>query len=98
METLFGSLFIGLPILLVGLFLFWSNYRPVFWMLAGALILGLGYMGVMGTTYEIGKPIADAIFEDTPADVTPAATRSAPPASGTDAGTVSSPTGRYVTQ
>ena len=64
-ETLLGSLVIAIPVLLVGAFLFWRNYRPVFWMLAGALIVGLGYLGVTGASSELGKPIVEAMNLET---------------------------------
>ncbi len=62
MEILFGTLLIGIPVLLIGLFLFWNNYRPVFWMLAGAMIIGLGYLGMTGATRDLGQPIAEAVY------------------------------------
>jgi len=89
-ETLLGSLVIALPALLVGAFLFWRNYRPVFWMLAGALIVGLGYLGVTGASSELGKPLTEALnsYQST------GSSTSAPAAS---TGAVSPPAGRYVT-
>ncbi len=61
METLFGTLVIAIPVLLVGYLLLWKSYRPIFWMLTGALAVGLGYLGFVGASDELGKPFAEAI-------------------------------------
>ena len=102
METLYGSLFIGIPAILVAFLLFWRNYKPIFWMITGALALGLGYLGMTGATRDIGEPIAEAIHGTTSS----MATQKTKPdtkvkrtsnASSGAIKSVGSPPGRYVT-
>lgn len=58
-ATLYGWVILGVPLLLLGLYFFWRRWRTVFWMYAGAILLGFGYLTATGAMHEIGSIAVD---------------------------------------
>lgn len=78
--TLLGWLILGLPLLILGLYLFWRRWRTVFWMYVGAVLLGFGYLTATGAMHDIGSTFVgaekvvepDAVIDPAPAEPAPA--------------------------
>ncbi len=109
-PTIFGILVLAIPLLILGLLVFWKNYRTVFWVYVGAIAVILGYLATTGALNDIGKPVHDAVYgsstgkpadakkkemkKEKKADEAPA---SQPAASdGGNSSSIGSPAGRYV--
>jgi hypothetical protein len=66
-PVLLGWIALGVPLLVIGIWLLWRRYRPVFWMYLGALLVGLGYLTVTGALGDIGTTLAGLFLSAQPA-------------------------------
>ena len=64
-PAILGLLVLAIPLLILGLLVFWKNYRSVFWVYVGAVAVGLGYLFVQGALNDIGKPVHDVVYGST---------------------------------
>lgn len=66
-PVLLGWIVLGVPLLLIGIWLLWRRQRPVFWMYLGALLVGLGYLTVTGAVGDIGATAGSLLLSAQPA-------------------------------
>ena len=66
-ETLTGAGALGIPAILLAIFLLWRVTRIVFWLAIVLLIVGLGYLASTGALDDVGRAVGSTVFGTTPA-------------------------------
>lgn len=61
LETLAGAGGLGLPAILVAIFLLWRATRIVFWLAMALLVVGFGYLAATGALEDVGRGILNRL-------------------------------------
>lgn len=60
-ASLIGALFLALPALAAAWLMLWRKHRPVFWLAAALILVGVGYLVATGAAEDVARKLAPAL-------------------------------------